>query len=328
MKQKYVLLSGFALVTILLFVSCQSETKPTVTASSVEPATGIVAPQPLLEITTPSSLSMTAVPGGTETASVSVLDLSGSPTTIPESPMPLPALTPSTATTTTLTPLPTLDADDLKTAVAELLANPMDCDMPCWWGAIPGTTSINEIKHTISPYNFHISEYEEQGEIVFLLLETGYIEEQDQFEIGIVYNFSNSILTGITAFSPSVSDFLAKYGPPYEVLLETMSVERETLPVRLNMVYLGKGMAVGYVVDGNIQGDRVIGCFADEEIGTLRLITPDSVTSYKDFSPIFEQDRRYLPLEQATDLTMDEFMERFSDPTQSQCIETPIELWE
>ncbi len=117
----------------------------------------------------------------------------------------------------------------------------MNCDVPCWWGAIPGVTSLNEIKHAISPYNFDIYEYEEGGEVVHLRLGIGYIEERGDFEVKIAYNFSHSILVGVTAYSPSISEILAKYGQPDEVWLETMSTERETLPFHLNLVYLQKG---------------------------------------------------------------------------------------
>lgn len=165
--------------------------------------------------------------------------------------------------------------------------------------------------------------------MVHLLVETGPIDGQGYYEIGIVYNFSNSILVGVTAYSQAISDVLAKYGRPDEVWLSAYNDPRETHPsVWLNIVYLQKGMAVRYVVDADIQDDRVTGCFANEETGLLRLIVPDRATSYQDFSSIFSQSRRFLPIEEATDMTMDDFMQQFIDPTQPQCIETPIELWE
>lgn len=157
----------------------------------------------------------------------------------------------------------------------------------------------------------------------------GYIAERNDFEVIIVFRFSDSILTGVTTISPSIFEILTKYGQPDEVWLETMGFEREgDLPVRLNLVYLQAGMAVGYVADGDIQDDMVIGCFADEEMGRLRLIIPNTATSYEDFPTIFEEDRSYLPLEEATGLTMEDFMQHFSDPTQPQCVETPAELWD
>ena len=247
--------------------------------------------------------------------------------TKPPTATPSPSATATASPMPTLTPLPTFAPDELETAVTDLLANPMNCDVPCWWGTVPNITRFNEIKHAISPYDFHISEYEENGEVVYLLLETGYVEEQGDYEIGIVYNFSDSILVGVTAYSPSISEVLAKYGQPGEVWLAT-GITPAPIPFRLNLVYLQEGMAFGYVIDGDAQSGMFKGCFADEEMGRLRLLAPNTATSYKDFTPIFELDRRYLPLEEATDLSMAKFMQQFSDPNQPQCLETPIKLWD
>jgi hypothetical protein len=260
-------------------------------------------------------------------------------TTVPSPTIPEPTLsqTPSptkTATPTiaqaTLTPLPTLEGEDLRIAVAELLANPMNCDVPCWWGAVPGITSIAEIKHTLAPYNFGIYEYEENGEVIHLRYDIENNEEHGGFEANIVYNFSSTILVGVTAYAPSISEFLSQHGQPDEVWLQAIGFwpPGNFLPVRLKMIYFDEGMAVGYVADGDIQEDVVIGCFANEETGSFRLISPDSATNYRDFSPVFEMDARYRTLEYATDLTTEDFMQRFSDPTQPQCVETSTELWQ
>ena len=326
MKLKYVFLAGLCFVVILLLVSCQPETEPVTIIPATATATNLAVSQPTLE-SPMSSPSPTATVMVETISSVIVLDPTPSATVGLETVTPLSTLITSTITVMTPTPLPTLEGKELELAVAELLANPMNCDVPCWWGAIPGITSFNEIKHTIFPYNFHVSEYEEGREVVYLLLETGYVEEQGNYEIGIVYNFSDSILVGVTAYSPSISEVLAKYGQPDEVWLAT-GITPAPILVRLNLVYLQEGMAFGYVTDGDAKSGMFKGCFSDEATGLLRLLVPDDATNYRDFSKIFEEDRRYLPLEEATDLTMDDFMQRFSDPTEPQCIETPIELWE
>jgi hypothetical protein len=329
MKLKDAFLFSFNLTVMLLLVSCQSETEPTITTSTIVTATNTVMSQPTLELTMTSSSPPTAtVTVMVETTSDSVPDSTASATTVSETLTLAPMLATPTIVMPTLTPLPTLEGEELETRVAELLENPMNCDVPCWWGAIPGVTSINEIKHAISPYNFDIYEYYDEEGRVYFRLGIGHVEERNDFEVRIVYGFSDSVLAGVTAYSPSVSKFLAKYGEPDEVWLETMSHEREgDLPVRLNLVYLQKGIAVGYVVDGEINNEVVMACFADKETGRLRLLAPNTTTSYGDFSPIFEVDRRYISLGEATGLTMEEFMQRFNDPTQPQCIETPAKLW-
>jgi hypothetical protein len=329
MKQKHVLLSGFSLVIIIwLLVSCQWETEPIVTTSSVELTRETMSPQPSLEFTTPLSHSIATVPGGIETASVPNLNPTSSPTPVQVIVTPLPTLVPSTVALATLTPLPTLEGEELKAVIEELLVNPMDCDVPCWWGAIPGVTNISEIEHAISPYASDIFKYNDEEGNVYIRLGIKYIEVRNDFEIVIVYRFSNLILSGVTAISPQISEVLTRYGLPDEVWLSGMTDPRGP-SISMNMLYFKAGMGVHYTIDSNFQDDnKLMGCFASKETGILRLVTPNSVTDYKALSPNFEQDRRYLPLEQATNLTMDEFMERFSDPTQPLCIETPAELWE
>jgi hypothetical protein len=99
------------------------------------------------------------------------------------------------------------------------------------------------------------------------------------------------------------------------------------LPFRLNLVYLQKALAVGYVVDGEIEDELARGCFAGDEKGRLQLNIPNEITNYRDFHWIFEVDRRYLPLEEATELTTEVFTQRFMNPVPPQCIETPTKLW-
>jgi hypothetical protein len=157
----------------------------------------------------------------------------------------------------------------------------------------------------------------------------GFNENENHPDFRVEYYFENNLLKIVfSERSPLLHDILEKYGKPDEVWLETMSFEREEdLPVRLNLIYLQAGIAVGYVVDGNIQDGVVTGCFADDEVGLLQLNAPGSSTNYRDFGGVFEEDRRYLSLVEATGLTIEDFIQRFSDPTQPQCIETPAELW-
>jgi len=261
----------------------------------------------------PTALSPTTTPTRTPSATA---------TTIPtETPTQTPAATTTATTIPTLTPLPTFAPEELETAVADLLDNPMNCDVPCWWGAIPGETTIDEIEHSIAPYNFEISEYDIEIRIF-------YDDNQSYFHVR--YAFENEILKiTFSEMGPPLKEVLEKYGQPDEVWIETKSYKREgNLSVRLNLVYFQKGMAVGYVVDGDIQDDIVTGCFADKEKGHLFLLVPDTATSYRDFTPIFSLERHYLLLEEATNMTMEEFMQEFSDPNLPQCLETPTELWD
>ena len=317
MKSRMALLSG---IIILWLVACQPEAQPMMTTIAVERVTSTaiptVTPLPLVTSTATAVSHPTTPATFTPTPTATIAQPTATPTTV----------------AATLTPLPTLEGEALMQAVAELLANPMDCDVPCWWGAIPGITLENDIRHFISPYNFDIYEYEyeDNGKSYnAMALGIDRDEERNDFNIRMGFIFNNSILFQVSGYSPSISEVLAKYGQPDEVWLETMpKAYQGVLPVRLNMVYLKLGMAVGYRADGDSDNGVVTGCFADKETGRLRLIIPNTATSYYDFPIIFETDRHYRLLEEATSMTMAEFMQAFSDPTNPQCIETPAELWE
>lgn len=330
MKKKFTLFLSF--IAMLTFVSCQREVGQT--TATILPATMVnetSSQSPLGFLTTSPSLTTIVTVRETMTPGSNLIVPVTSPTIVPMAITPSSTPVSPTIVPVTLTPLPTLEGKTLESSVAELLANPMNCDVPCWWGAIPGITSLNEIKHAISPYNFDVYEYEE-GQLQFLRLGIGYVEDRNDFEIRMGYIFSNSILTEVSAYAPPISELLSKFGYPDEVWVSAMNDPREQPPiVWFIIVYLQKGMGIGYVVDGNIQNDMMIGCVADESterLRSLRLITPDSATSYRDFSVIYDKARLYLPLEEATNSTIEDFVQLFNEPTQAQCIETPIELWE
>jgi hypothetical protein len=328
MKLEHVFFYSVSLVVILSLVSCQSEIELTALTPTVA-VTSTDVFESMLESQMPLS------PTPTETAIVMVKttpvsDSTALSTIVSETQTPSSALATQTIVVDTLTPLPTFEIEKLEVAVEELLANPMNCDVPCWWGAIPNKTTVFEVQQFLTLHEFTNYQHDENQIPDYIELWFDYEENEERIYFPVRYSFENHLLKIVYAGqAPRLSNILRKYGKPDEIWIETKSYKREgNLSVRLNLVYLQKGMAVGYVVDGDIQGDIVTGCFADKETGILHLLVPDVVTSYKDFVSIFSLERHYLLLEEATSLTMDDFMQQFSDPSKPQCIETPTELWE
>lgn len=320
---------GTGLIIVMLLASCQSGTMSATPTLPFGTVTSTAIPQSSLTPTKGASLGTTTVTTITEPTSVPDLNPTPSPTIIRGTATPSPTLATPTIAAITLTPLPTFAAGELEVAVNELFANPMNCDEPCWWGAVPNKTTVFEVQQFLTPYQFIVRERYDNEIIDLLEVWVGYDESTDQFDFRVFYLFDGIVLASIfSEQSLLLHDMLIRFGQPDEVWLETMSFERETLPFRINMVYLQEGMAVGYVVDGDIQGDMVVGCYADEETGNLQLNIPGSSTGYSDFPGVFELGRHYKSLESATDLTIEDFMQLFSDPARSHCIETPTELWD
>lgn len=206
----------------------------------------------------------------------------------------------------------------------------MNCNVPCWWGAVPNETTTVEILQFLTLYQFTFHERYDNQIPDFIEVWVGFDENENQFDFRVMYSFESNVLKGmLVEQSRPLEEISGKYGQPDEVWFSTESSVRDgNLAVRLIMVYLQKAMAVGYVVNGTLQNGVVIGCFNGNEPGRLQLNTPGSSTNHEDFRGIFEEDRLYLPLEEATNLTIEDFMQQFNDPTQPHCIETPTELWE
>jgi hypothetical protein len=59
----------------------------------------------------------------------------------------------------TQTPIPTITTDELSVAVRNLMETNGNCDLPCWWGIIPGKSSATELRRLLT--NLGV-EYREQ----------------------------------------------------------------------------------------------------------------------------------------------------------------------
>ena len=309
----------FGLV-IIISVSCQSKSEvDIVTTSYANVVTQTVIPS--------SSLIPTSAAQPTVTISVK-------PTSIPVSTATTIAIETVTPTITaiTLTPLPTFTSIDQETAVAELSADPMNCDIPCWWGAIPDETTYFEIQQFLDLYRFtdYMRYLEQEDPNKRFELWMGFDEKENLSDYRVRYAFDNNVLTSlVTEQAPSLVDITEKYGQPDEVWLSAMNDPRQNPPLLWFVaVYLQKGLGIGSVIDGSIQDDVLIGCFSNEEGSLLNLVSPNKVTSYKDFSTIYDRERLYLSVTEATGLTLEDFINYISDTSQPRCIETPTELWE
>lgn len=298
--------------TILILLGCTTEEPPPTQSETPE-----AAPLSTLRPTIQTEATSPTAPDPTPSATITL-----------ETATALPTIAPPNTAAATLTPLPTLEGVELESAVAELLANPMNSDVPCWWGAVPGTTTVFEVEQFLTRHQLPIYFHRDENQIPY------YIElligiDEEQLEYRVFYSFQEHVLNSLLVeHAPPPFEILRKYGEPDEIWLSTMSIELELLPVRFNLIYLEEGMGVSYTVDGDIEDERVIGCYADIDGGRLHLIKPNRAVNYGAFKGIFFLDFRWLQLEEATNLTMEDFIQQFSDPTQPQCIETPAELWE
>lgn len=329
---KYVVRIGFFIMMMIAF-GCQSSLT---NVSNPNTADSQLISQPIRNI----PLNTGIVP--TESAPIQNITVT-STRQLTESILPTPTAVPiPTIIMMTPTPWPTLEPEMALNKVLSLLMNNnnLDCLLPCWWGVVPGKTSWPEAQAFWSSFAIQTYAFPQDFLNVVVFPITSDISPLEELHIGYIYDQNNTI-TDIAIPSLNISDYnpstmLELYGVPDEVWLNTIEAPREgVLPFQLIIVYQQKGISFRYYVDATQTGDNITACF-ESSIETKRadlfpagpriyLWEPSKQKSIQEITstPL----ERYFPLENKTELTPQLFYEKFTDPSQLPCINTPADFW-
>lgn len=251
--------------------------------------------------------------------------------------------TPLPVETTVPTPWPTLSPDEATNRVLNLLAgnqNP-DCLLPCWWGVVPGQTRWSDILPYLQSFSLQTYPYPQDSLHIIAYSIPSSVSYLEELHIGYTYNESD-IVTSIDIPSINIGGYDAQtmmtlYGIPDQVWLTTIAEPREgVLPFQLIIVYQQQGISFRYYVDATKSGDTITACFepgvVEEERPDLfpagpRIYVwePGQTKTIQEISPIPLE--RYFPLETKTDLTPQTLYEKFINPEELPCIDTPADLW-
>jgi hypothetical protein len=334
----YVILSGICL--LLLFIGCQSaissgieRTIPSETVSN----DGEVALLDVTMIAPTRSISQTIIPTQTPVSTIT-----SSPT--PQLTRTLqPTPTPSPTETAMPTPWPTLPPDEAADKVLALLAdnqNP-DCLLPCWWGATPGQTRWQDIEPFLNSFALAIDFFPEHSMYAAMFPVREDINYRGR--TNMTYRIDAAeIITAISVAPNNTTGYdprtmMTLYGVPDEVWLTTMAAPREgILPFQLIVVYQQQGISFRYYVDAASTYETVTACFEPGVVETERpdlfpagpriyLWAPGQHKTIDEIANI--PDERYFPLEEKTGLTPQTLYEKFTDPNEQPCIDTPADLW-
>jgi hypothetical protein len=262
------------------------------------------------------------------------------PTSSPTVP---PTQTPLPSVTVTPSPWPTLPPDEAADKVLALLAdnqNP-DCLLPCWWGATPGQTLWHDIEPFLISFALEIKA-NSSAALVYLPLHEAI--EVPGFDGYVAYSWNESgVIKEISLKPMNVSGYdprtmMTLYGVPDEVWLKTFSelLPGEVLPFQLIIVYQEQGISFRYYVDASGTDTTVTACF---EPGVVEIERPDLFPAgpriylwepgqHKTIDEIANiPGERYFPLAEKTDLTPQTLYEKFTDPNEQPCIDTPADSW-
>lgn len=224
--------------------------------------------------------------------------------------------------------------------ILDLLQNNADCRLPCWWGITPGQSSWSEtqnflktfasriartdqpehslytvyipVPEEVHPGSMLVHEYKVQGDLI------------EMIEVGLGSNFQNYALP----------EFLATYGQPEEIWIRTFEKSREnTLPFYVVLFYPQQGIMARYFDNAERDAEQIRGCPQQREYWPLLWLWSPRIdmtfvdTSAQTVNFGLDEEKAYLPLEEATGMNVETFYQTFKNPDNQDCLETPAALW-
>jgi hypothetical protein len=255
---------------------------------------------------------------------------------------------------------PTLDSEGTYELVFHLLQDNSDCKLPCWWGITPGVTASQDAISFLNSFSFVASTDSTHNAT------SGYISLDIPNGGGLLSTFIdydsidgiiNTLIVGVSqiiknqdggydqvyddpAFAQatqflSMPEILRSYGQPKEVMLATYSLQPLGWPVvfDLQLFYPEQGFLMVYHSlmefsrDGYIQG-----CPAKSNI-SIGLWEPGKYLSINDLPGNIRNNissfplSAYLQVNEATDMSIQDFYDAFKNDEGILCLETPTSLW-
>lgn len=262
-------------------------------------------------------------------------------TTLTSTDMVPPATSIATPTQTS-SPVPTLTVQQLTEYALDMLKDNGGCDLPCWWGIIPGETKLQEAKHRFGrafsagvPRNDGTENHSARfgipsantEEYAFTLgfIEQGGIIQAIEVRSDINEAFpSNHFPTDWQHFS--LDQILSRYGRPTHVELQVKPPLEPNSPPSYLMwiVYENDGFWILYAGRSTYDGKMMHICPSlKTTFGLdLRLQSPESST------PVFQPEpgAGTRSLEEATGMSMEKFYNTFKNAKEKVCLDSASTL--
>jgi hypothetical protein len=239
--------------------------------------------------------------------------------------------------------MPTLATTEAEIKALELLSDDVNCRLPCFFGIAPGQTDEIQITSILHQFDAISSGTEIKflrDELIMsldIIYQTGYSDTRPEIvkwleakmlvyreqETSIQMIYQNPYYKEYFK-NYTLSYLLANYGPPDQayVFLDT-GIADMGLGIDLYLLHLDYskyGWVAHFEMPLRDEGSTYLGC-PSEAFTSLRLWSPDNPA--KDY----ELDPKVLfTIEEATGLTLEEFFQKFKDPTITNCLETPADI--
>jgi hypothetical protein len=272
------------------------------------------------------------------TPDLEIID-SPSPAIIPTIfPSPSATITPA-ALPPTLTPLPALNPNQALAKIRELLQTNGNCNLPCWWGIVPGKTTFAEAQNFFRQFNplpFLQNDAPNKQFANYLIPVSENISPA--FGIDVYLDIEDKVVKIIavesieSATNFGIQKMLFDYGQPSEIwVFAYRSYLGGVPPADVLLFYPSRGILARYsteLTEINENKDSATICLDGSP--SLVLWSPIEQIDFERAQTYARLDYReygrlLLPLYKATNISLDEFYEyRMKERI---CIKTTLSLW-
>jgi hypothetical protein len=232
---------------------------------------------------------------------------------------------------------PSLTSEQIQAWILRQMDNPV-CDLPCWWGIIPGTTTWEDAKNKLLPYASEIKEVEIDGGLSTVVNFSSPPENVSEFALTLGFGVHQDVVSGIfvTGIERMITfqlpELMEKYGIPGQIWVDGYSGSANDSGPRdiaLHVYYPDKNFIVHYSAPyGEVRGKNLYNCLKYGPI--IEMWSPDQYQNHDDIKSELGSEPLLpvLPISEALGTSVEAFYEMYKNSTNDICFETPIELWQ
>lgn len=232
----------------------------------------------------------------------------------------------------------TLPSDDMEKVITGLFRDNNRCELPCWWGMVPGKTDWESVKTFSAQFDKNISEKggEEKDQTLNIHIRTKnsipmsssmYLDIQ--MESGIIKTMN---IYDFEWPSYHLSQFLIQNGKPDEIWVYTLKSNLGgTPPFELMLYYPNKGIFASFFgLDKTFYKDGYVNACTSYSPGLI-LWSPNKEMTFQEILKIrfgdFVSFHPVLPIMEATGMNVEKFFQKYKNPDNPPCFQTNQDLW-
>lgn len=220
------------------------------------------------------------------------------------------------------------------TEISTYLRGVPECQLPCWFGIIPGKTSWQEAEKELSRFADNISykEFEEWDRVEIYVLD---LPEEVAIPYLAAYLYIvDSIVEYIVVYGlPQtyyyVGEVLETFETPTQVYLHTLDQVIAYRVFELYLAYEDQGILFAYSEDGiGIAGELIEGCMRG--VASISLWDASNDFDAIEASNAFGRGQsfeEFLPIDVATSFDVEVFSRKFRGIEDTVCLSTPRSIW-